>query len=164
MRKVWLGVFAAALLLAACAAPQPVQMQQRQTKFDYASHKPYTLKGANTIEGQAFLRSQCGGFLPCAGDEVLLMPATPYFREELSIVRAGNKPSDQNNPDAKTVIKHSKLDPQGSFIFSDVPDGTWFVVVKVKWAASFGYSPQGGLLWREVTVAHGETKQVRLTG
>ena len=159
MRPIWIVFFA--ITITACAGPrrQPVEMQ---TKFDYEMHKPYMQKGNNTIKGQGFLRQQGGGVVTCAGSEVLLLPATPFFRESINILRTGKKPiSEKLDPASKTMIKRSQGDAQGNFTFNEVPDGDWFVVTQVKWMV--GYRPQGGSLLKEISVAKGETKEVLLT-
>ena len=162
MRIAWITTFSAALALMACAVrqPEPVQMQMR---FDYDLHKPYTQLGTNTIKGQGFLRQKGGGLVTCAGNYVLLLPATPFFREALSHLRAGRNPlfADRIDPAYRTMIKQSQCDAQGNFTFSGLPNGGWLVVTEVKWTV--GYSPQGGALMQEVNIANGETKQVLLT-
>jgi len=175
MRIVQVATFAASMLFLACAAPQPVYKETKpvqpvqkeikaaliNTKFDNDVHKPYMQKGNNTIKGQGFLRQQGGGVVTCAGNDTLLMPATPYFREMLSIMRDGKKPIGNVDPAYKTMLKQTKADAQGNFTFSDLPDGNWFVLAEVIWTV--GYQKQGGGLVQEVRVSNGETKQVLLT-
>ncbi len=159
-KLVLMAIFGAALLLAGCVTPtQPVQMQ---TKFDPEIHKQYLGNGNNIIKGEAFLRQRGGGVVTCAGSDVGLLPATPYFREALNIMRTGNRPvTDKIDPAYKSMIKYTQGDAQGNFTFNNLPDGNWFVFTEVKWAV--GDSRQGGTLLKEVNLTNGETKQVLLT-
>jgi len=116
MRITWTMVIGFTVLLVACAAPQP-QPVQMQTKFDYEMHKPYVQKGNNTIKGQGFLRQQGGGVVTCAGRDVLLFPATPYFREFITIVNSRKKLiTDPVDPAYRDIMKRSQGDAQGNFI------------------------------------------------
>ena len=105
------------LAYAGCAIRQPVEMQ---TKFDYSEHEPYTKPGENGIKGQGFLRQKGGGIVTCAGSEVLMMPATSFFREAIRLMRAGNKPqiTEKIDPAFKPIIKRSQCDAQGNFSFA----------------------------------------------
>jgi hypothetical protein len=146
------------IVLGGCVTQQrqPVQMQ---TEFDYDMHKSYIGSGPNTIMGQGFLRQKGGGVVTCAGSQVLLMPATPYFREAIGHIRNGKKP--QAKAIDPAYARQAQCDAQGNFVFSEIPNGTWFVVTEVKW--SVGYSRQGGSLLQEVTVSGGKTTQVLLS-
>jgi hypothetical protein len=130
-------------------------------KFDADTHNPYMQKGKNTIKGQGFLRQQGGGVVTCAGEDVNLLPATPYFRELLIIYKSGKKPMGDIDPSFKTIRRQTKADAQGNFTFTDLPDGNWFVSTKVRWIVAG--ERQGGGLIKEVRVSNGETKQVLLT-
>jgi hypothetical protein len=162
MRRHWIAALGVSLLLTGCAAVrQPVQMQNR---FDYDLHKPYTESGPNTIKGQGFLRQKGGGVVTCAGSQVIAMPDTLFFREFISLYKAGKKPQIPGgfvDPSYRSIIKQAQCDAQGNFTFSAVPNGNWFVMTEVKWAV--GYAPQGGALMREVNVADGVVAQVLLS-
>jgi hypothetical protein len=158
MLTKWVTLFVIMPLIMACATRQPVQMQ---TKFDTEEHKPYTETGNNTIKGQAFLRQRGGGIVTCAGSDVMLVPATSFFREAINLFRAGKKPLSNIDPTYSNMIKRSQGDAQGNFSFRNLPNGNWYVLPEVKWTV--GYNPQGGTLMKEVSVSNGETKQVLLT-
>jgi hypothetical protein len=133
------------------------------TAFDYEAHKPYTQAGIYTVKGQGFMRQSGGGVVTCAGSEVVLMPATPFFREVIDIHRAWGTPQIEKKLDSsyKSIVKQSQCDAQGNFSFTHIPAGSWFVMTHVQWMA--GYTPQGGTLLREVTVTSADV-QVLLTG
>src|SRR5258708_4732194 len=71
------------LAYAGCSTPrEPVPPSgppfvTMRTKFDYSEHESYAKAGDNGIRGQAFIRQE-GGVTTCAGNRVLLLPATSY--------------------------------------------------------------------------------------
>ena len=148
------------LIFTACAVRQPVQMQ---TKFDYSEHKPYMEPGENGIKGQGFLRQKGGGVVTCAASEVIMVPATSFFREMMTHFRAGKNPQIEGtiDPAFKPIIKQTQCDAQGNFFFANVPNGQWLVLTQVSWAV--GYARQGGVLMREVALSNNQTAQVLLT-
>jgi hypothetical protein len=130
-----------------------------QTPFDYSEHELYAKPGDNGINGQAFLTQQGNEVATCAGSRVLLMPATSYFREMFwHMIVAGSEPDppDKPHPSLKNMIRRTQCDAQGHFSFSEIPDGTWFILTQVK-------ATHGGLLIAEMTLANGETPEVLLT-
>jgi len=129
-----------------------------RTKFDYSEHEAYAKAGDNGIRGQAFIRQEGDSVTTCAGNRVLLLPATSYFREMFWHIIAGSEPNPPGKPypSLKGMIKRTDCDAQGNFSFSEIPDGTWFVLTQVN-------AKQGGVLITEITLANGETPQVLLT-
>jgi hypothetical protein len=158
-------VLALPLACAGCSARQEPVRQfapsfvQMQTKFDYSEHEPYAKSGKNGIIGQAFLTRQGDGVVTCAGNRVLLMPATSYFREmfwHMIVARSEPKPPETPYPSLKGMFRRTECDAQGNFSFSEVPDGTWFLLTQVNAA-------HGGLLITEMTLPNGGTSRVLLT-
>ena len=145
------------LAYAGCAVPVPMQ-----TKFDYSELKPYLEPGENSIRGQGFLRQQGGGIVTCAGYVVILVPATSFFRELVTLRLAGKSPryTDKIDP-AFFNHRRTQCDAQGNFSFSNLPNGTWFVMTEVSWVVA--NARQGGTLVQEVTLSGNETTQVLLT-
>lgn len=148
------------MVYAGCFAQNPVEMQ---TNFDESENKPYMQLGGNGVKGQAFLSQQGGNILSCAGGDVLIVPATSFFREMISHVRAGNMPLilDKIPPSFRSIIKTTQCDAQGNFSAGELPSGKWFVWANVQWIGGFG--GQAGDLVREVTLSNNETLQVLLT-
>lgn len=138
------------------SAPPFVKMQ---TKFDYSEHEAYAKPGKNSINGQAFLTQQGGGVVTCGGSRVLLLPATSYFREMFwYIIVAGSdpEPAERAYPSLKSMIRRTQCDAQGNFSFSEIPDGTWFILTQVD-------ARLGGVLIAEMTLPNGGTTPVLLT-
>jgi hypothetical protein len=131
-----------------------------QTEFDYSEHEPYAQPGGNGISGRAYLKPQGNdGQVTCAGNRVLLLPATPYFREMFwHMIVAGSEPEAPKRPypSLKNMIRRTECDAQGNFSFSGVPDGNWFVLTQVN-------AKRGGVLITETTLANGATIKLFLT-
>ena len=153
-----------ALVYAGCSARKPARESappfvKMQTKFDYSEHEPYAKPGENGISGQAFVRQQEDSVVTCAGSRVLLVPATSYFREMFwHMIIAGSEPEPPETPypSLKSMIRRTQCDAQGNFSFSEIPDGTWFILTEVN-------ARGGGVLITEVTLSNGRIIQVFLT-
>jgi hypothetical protein len=130
-----------------------------QTPFDYSEHEAYAEPGPNGINGQALLAPEGKAAVTCAGSRVLLLPATSYYREMFwHMIVAGSEPEppEKAYPTLKNMIRRTECDAQGNFSFSEIPNGTWFILTQVN-------AKNGGLLITETTLGNGETIQVLLT-
>jgi len=87
--------------------------------------------GPSNLHGQAFLKTVGGDVKTCAGEDVLLLPATPYIDELLAKETAGVTAK----PDSRAVslIRRTICDAQGNFSFSRLPAQRWYVLTKVTW-------------------------------
>lgn len=154
----------AALLTASCAAPQPAP-RQMQTQFDPAEHEPYRLSGSGSLKGQGFLRQRGGGTVTCAGSQVYLLPATPFFREAFAIARdtrqAPQHDAVQKYPEYRSIMRKGQCDAQGNFAFGNLPSGTYIAATTVTWTVAD--RRQGGLLLREVEVVGDTPATILLT-
>jgi hypothetical protein len=152
------------LACAACSAPKPVRESvapsvKVQAKFDYSEHEPYAKAGRNVLSGRAFLRQQGDSVVTCAGNRVLLVPATAYFREafwHLIVSRREAQPPETVYPSLKSMIRRAECDAEGKFSFSEVPDGAWFVLTQVN-------APDGGVLIGELALSNAGAATVLLT-
>ena len=164
VRLVEVVLLGLALVYAGCSARKPARESappfvKMQTKFDYSEHEPYAKPGENGISGQAFVRQQEDSVVTCAGSRVLLVPATSYFREMFwHMIIAGSEPEPPETPypSLKSMIRRTQCDAQGNFSFSEIPDGTWFILTQVN-------ARDGGVLITEVTLSNGRIIQVLLT-
>lgn len=158
MRTIgWLMNVGVALAMSACATTPDVPF----SNADFAS---YHGNGPARIEGQAFLKTQGGDVKTCAGEQVLLAPATAYdeavvsrFAFSLSVALMWAGPAAHH-------WRKSICDSRGNFNFSGVPRGEWFVITQVRWAVrSTNIDPgnlnkgevQGGTLVHKVTLHPG---------
>jgi len=130
-----------------------------RTKFDYPEHEPYAKAGNNGLRGQAIISDEANSETTCAGNRVLLLPATSYFREMFwHMIIAGSEPNPPKTPypSLKNMIMRTECDAKGNFSFSEIPDGAWFVLTQVN-------AKPDRVLITEMTLANGETAQVLLT-
>jgi hypothetical protein len=176
MSKIGLIVTAAFGLLSACAVPQatPVTLS---TAFNAAEVAWANGQGNNTITGSAVLRTVGGDPKTCAGFAVTLTPVSTYSSEIMAQQFGSTTSGFIHEYSIKNVSPESAYfetqrsttcDAQGRFVFSNVPDGDWFVTTKVTWGAVQGgrYSyvaTQGGYLMQQVNVSGGQTKDIVLT-
>ena len=74
------------------------------------------------------------------------------------MIVAGSEPEppERPYPGLKSMIRRTECDAHGNFSFSQIPDGTWFVLTQVN-------AKLGGVLITETTLADGGTIQVLLT-
>ena len=66
------------------------------------------------------------------------------------------EPPETPYPSLKNMIRRTQCDGQGNFSFTEIPDGTWFILTEVN-------ARDGGVLITEVTVSNGRIIQVLLT-
>ncbi len=102
-------------------------------------HTPFVLSdfaswggdGPSSLHGQAFLKTVGGDVKTCAGERVLLLPATPYLDELLAKAKAGVSA----NADRRLMsFSHTTIcDAQGNFSFARLPAQRWYVLTKVTW-------------------------------
>lgn len=132
--------------------------------------------GPGSLHGQAFLKTVGGDVKTCAGERVLLFPATPYVDNLLDKGKHGISVSP--DPRLASYEKSTICDAQGNFSFTQLPAQRWHVLTRVTWAvphidpssvhrsplalALFGAPPQtdqqGGDLEQVVVVAAGDNQ------
>lgn len=169
------------LFLCSCAY-QEIETVQLKNRFDEAEARQLMKSGKNTIEGSAVLRQSNGGIQKCSGNVVALFPATKYAAERIEYLYGNsiegsweaNRLTGQLNrkyvfnPDEKNYnkyVKYTKCDVDGFFSFSNVADGSFFVIAEVIWSAFNGKNnlSYGGALMQKVTVKGGAVKKIVLS-
>lgn len=152
---------AAAILLAGCAAQPPIKPAPR-LEFSQAEHAPYLAAGTAAISGQALRRQRGGGVVTCAGERVLLMPATPYMHSIVRRAISGDMAADGRPPaEAASLLKSTRCDAEGRFRFDGLAPLRWIVATEVTWYS--GRYKQGGPIIGEAQ-AVAEPAAVVLTG
>jgi hypothetical protein len=152
--------------LTACAIPgASVPPYSVQAPFDATVARAMLSDGPNTIKGNAFMRQQGGGVVTCAGQVVYLVPATAYAAERVQAlygnvergVNAGrrNFRFSPEPADYLSLVRTSRCDSQGNFVFERVADGDFFVNTLVSWQV--GNAAQGGQLMHRAAVKAGQT-------
>lgn len=162
MRRAWLWVV---LALAACAPAPPYRVT---TPFVEQEYRPYGRGGSATITGQAFLKTVGGDVKTCAGETVILLPATSYARELLRAGRAGFRDIANLDPRMKNYAHSTVCDAQGNFTFEGLAPLPWIVEADVNWSVPTGgdivpHEHQSGALVKEVKLRPGGNR-VLLTG
>jgi hypothetical protein len=165
-----LAVFASVAMLAGCAAPAP-QVTEIHAPFDAAETAALMKPGPNTITGSALIRQQGGGVVTCAGNPVLLIPATAYSKERVAAIYGGGGLARTNqgrkfNPDPPGYAEHTKqttCNAQGFFRFAELADGEFFLITRVVWSAGRYNTEQGGYLLGRARVSGGRTVEVTIT-
>jgi hypothetical protein len=71
---------------------------------------------------------------------------------------AGSEPEPPETayPSLKSMIRRTQCDAEGNFSFSEIPDGTWFILTQVN-------ARDGGVLIAELTLSNRRTIPVLLT-
>lgn len=145
-----------------------------------SSYSPYAhmvRPGQGGISGNALLRTVGGDAKTCAGFPVQLMPDTPYVRERMTHIYGnaergygapGRQFSPPNSHYQTEAGQRATCDAQGNFEFSNIEDGSYYLVSIVYWGVPTGgqfstISQQGGSLMQRVTVSGGRTVRVVLT-
>jgi len=179
MRK---AVVLALFGLSACAtmSGEPIYYPPQSVSFNPAEVAWATATGNNTVSGNAVMRTVGGDVRTCAGTEAFLVPVSAYSTERMQIMfygatDRGYAPANElmQFPDSPPGFSESNrrttCDSQGDFIFTDVPDGAYYVISMVTWGAlqGSGYftytATQGGAVMQRVEVAGGQTRRVVLT-
>lgn len=170
--RLSVAVAAAALLSACATAQKPVVIT---TAFDPAEIEWFQRPGDNVIRGNAVLRTVGGDAKTCAGLDVHLVPVSTYaterFRAIYGSAEGGLQPArtpvqlSPADPRYEAFRRSTRCDSDGDFVFSGLPDGSYFVTAPVIWGVHNGYftEKQGGYVMQRVAVAGGERRDVVLT-
>lgn len=131
--------------------------------FVLGQYSSFQKSGTASLSGQAFMRQQGGNVVRCSGEEVVLVPATAFFREILQMGRERAKPENLEALKAEyaPVARRTRCDADGKFKFDNLPPATWIVQTQVRWIV--GSVPQGGTLAVETTTTAGQEVSVLLT-
>jgi len=125
--------------------------------------------GANTVSGIALIRAG-GTSHTCAGQSANLIPDSAYARARMTAIfgnatkgmRAaslGAEKFERDDPLYVSTLRRTSCDPSGSFSFSRVPDGVWYVTSSVKWQGASQI--EGGSMMQRVDLRGG--RQVRVS-
>lgn len=152
------------VLLSACAAT-PVKMT---IPFDEKAFAFSLQQGTGVIYGQAFLKTQGGDVKLGAGNQVELVPLTPYIRERLAKGTIAGQNIEPRDPRVKAYARTTVADAGGNFEFTDIPAGEYVLYCVIQWMAPSAYSmtgvmATGGTAYATVKVAEGQRVKVILT-
>lgn len=153
------------LFLAGCA-----QQYTIKNSFDAREVSWVKSQGKNTIDGEAFLRTNGGEVRTCAGAPVIIVPISTYSTERVLAIynnsEKGYRPAfgsgsgfANDDPRFYEYTIRSMCDSTGHFRFKNVPDGSFYVIGSVTWQIS-PYVVEGGRLMQKVRVSSGQTKEI----
>ena len=170
----------AVMMISACATTPTVA--EITVPFDAEKEFRAITDGPNTIIGSALIQQSGGGIVHCGGDEVLLVDATDYSSElvmqvfastDTGYVRARNLWFDQVRTIRETIVHAVNVHPdwwqatrltlcdaQGEFVFDNVADGAYFLLVSVVWVAGRYSSIQGGTMMLRIEISGGKPHRV----
>ena len=167
------------LLFAGCAAPDGAAPATRGPVTSYLPRVPWpeeeyanlAKKGANTVSGQAFMKTRGGDVKTAAGEIVMLNPVTTYSTQFVDVSILGKHEAFQElspkdpDPRIREYAKQVTADATGRFTFYDVPAGEYYIYTLVRWEAPTGYGlqQQGGWVVSRVTVKDGDRNEFILT-
>jgi hypothetical protein len=131
--------------------------------FDAKLHESYAAEGTASVKGQAFLKTRGGNVKYGAGEEVLLIPKTPYFEAFVRSSLLGFKRTLDDQ--AGKVLRTKTSNGQGEFMFEKLPAGEYIVMTQVYWevpSGEGGMRTTGGIVLGTVTISDGEAAEVVL--
>jgi hypothetical protein len=126
--------------------------------------------GANSVSGIALIKVG-GTSHTCAGGSANIIPDSAYARARMTAIfgnttrgmRAaslGAEKFERDDPLYVSTLRTTRCDPSGSFSFSRVPDGVWYVTSSVKWQDSS--QVEGGSMMQRVELRGGRQVKVSL--
>ncbi len=156
------------LILTACGGVEVTEIPR--PSFDPAVAS-FALEGDGQTEvsGSAFARQRGGGVVSCAGNDVWLLPDTPFFhwvttqvvtRDATEYLFDSGADTTEDWPiatrlqDTMEYVRQSQCDIDGRFRFPDVPAGRYFVATVITWTAG---TQQGGVAIAPVMVTDQDT-------
>ncbi|PTT91073.1 hypothetical protein DBR42_04595 [Pelomonas sp. HMWF004] len=166
----WLVILATAHV-GGCAMPPEARVRSLQSQFDASATEVLLRPGRHSVVGSALLRQQGGGVVTCAGEEVLLFPATDYAAERMEWVFGSKGPRGYSRPkgalyfkpdypEFHQLMKRSTCDAQGAFVFSKLQPGRYYITTRISWIVA--KSLQGGLLMRQLNIAAEDEEPIRV--
>lgn len=163
------------------AFPAMAYAQAARVDFDPASVMWALPKGRSSVEGEAFLKTRGGDVKTCAGNQVLLVPDSPYARARMKLLfgseEGGLLGSHRSfaqlaaeDPDFARARFKTTCTSTGRFKFGALTAGRYYLITTVTWSAvgqTWGgraeLNEQGGELMLRVDLAETEQQAVIMT-
>jgi hypothetical protein len=126
--------------------------------------------GPNSVSGVAIMTARSTTH-SCAGQSANLIPDSAYARARLAAIfgnttrgtRAANLGPvkfERDDPLYVSTLRTTHCDATGSFSFSGVPDGVWYVTTSVKWQSSAQI--EGGSMMQRLDLGGGRRVKITL--
>jgi hypothetical protein len=177
--KILVLATTASIALSACASTQFGRSEQSdRDRFDPQAVAWSKKPGKNSIAGTAELTTRAGTTKTCAGLEVRLVPDAPYTRDRVAMLYGTTDEGFVNAAEAKEVQERSEAvvdpaykrshkvstcDAKGHFAFTNLADGSYYVLAPVVWRAAGNAGTDGGFLMQRVDLAGGKSKRLHMT-
>ncbi|MET0947058.1 MAG: hypothetical protein ABWY17_01225 [Pseudomonas sp.] len=166
-RVMKLGKFAFAVvvvsMLGGCMTSPPVP----RVPLNDSEYQRLPQVGTGVIEGQAFLKTLGGEVKYGAGSTVYLFPVTSYSEQWWRLTQIEMKPIAAPDPKHDKYIRTTQADGTGTFKFTDIPPGPYFIDAEVTWFAPTGYGggleKQGGVIAHRIKVDNDKTTRIMIT-
>ena len=163
--RLTVASLAFALLFSSCAFSGFVN-SPRRVRFDESELAAYRGSGSGTVTGLLAVRSSdgaehvgnFGGSM--AGVHVTLIPVTAYTKEMVEREIGNGENLGASDLRFQKYVRVTKTDPNGSFVFNEVPAGDYFVSGLGEWIEFGEFKYQ----WAcdRVTVRDGESVRIKL--
>lgn len=147
--------------LAICTMSLGCILQPMVTAFDEAPFLAAQGEGNATITGQAFLKTLGGDVKFGAGNEVELVPSTPYSDERYQRVMINRESLAERDQRIERFTKKATADGNGNFEFKNIKPGKYYLYCLIKW--NTGYTTTGGYAHATVEIKENESKKVVVT-
>lgn len=151
--------------------PPPVEPASAPGVFRAGEFAWSAIPGTNRIEGRLVYRMGPTSYT-CSGDRagVVLMPETPWsrdrmmtlYRSSLGAIYPAEEVRERTPPAPQGLgpfIRSAPCDSQNRFVFSGLPDGSWFIISVARPSAGPG---QEMAIMRRVTTRGGRATVVDL--
>lgn len=133
MKKLLISLLAISLVAACSKSDEQdktgcakVDLLPRKVAIDAAQYKPYEGKGKSELHGK--LCVSVGEGQECLANQLIVLnPVTDYSTEWFSRNWTKNEPLQEADPIAKEHNKTTKTAQDGSFSFTDLRPGTYYV-------------------------------------
>ena len=159
---------------ATSAAGEPVKLD---SVFNIDEVKFVKQPGNSSVTGTASIKLADGTIRNCAGFNVELLPIAAYAKERIvrtygndqqgQILLEQNPPKFMPDvPEYHEMLIKGACDEHGTFKFSDVPAGDYFVMAFIIWEDASGATPRktGGAAMKRIHVAADSRIELHLGG
>jgi hypothetical protein len=160
-----LMVVCLAAMLSSCAFPG-YATSSRRVHFNESDFAAYGGAGSGTVTGQLDIKSSNGGEHvgnfggSIAGIHITLIPVTPYTEEMVEREIGDGEYLGASDWRLKKYVRLTQTDPNGYFVFHDVPAGEYFVSGLGEWIEYGRFNYQWAC--ERVMIDAGQTIKIRL--
>lgn len=150
------------LVLTGCTSSSPGK-PLRYGEFPLAEYQALPSYGTGHISGRVYITTANGAIHPAAGQEVVLLPATPYMRP-LYRGYTEQRPVAMPDPRVRLFSRQARADANGYFRFFQVPAGSFYLTCQVNGNVQRAEGPDtvGEFVMAPLELREGEKVQIEL--